>query len=268
MSFTFYNVHHILKSKTPAHQNFLSIWKVTADKTYDVRIPQGFSEHGLFFTCQGEGRFISADGKEIVFYPPSAFILPKYSPCRYYCAPGFNWHFYFLHFRHIKIAEEFGLTPGLCALTKYASRAGAICEHIIDEIINQSKGHCQLAQALFTELLSLFRPQSDSASAGLALAKQLVHSNASTPPSISELLAVTGLGRTAFFNEFKKLTGVTPAQYSLNFRLETAAAMLRTTVKKAREVAHELGFSDEYYFSRQFKSRFGKAPLSWKKSII
>jgi len=37
------------------------------------------------------------------------------------------------------------------------------------------------------------------------------------------------------------------------------------TLKRVKEIAHEVGFEDEFYFSRLFKRALGRAPLVFRE---
>ena len=46
----------------------------------------------------------------------------------------------------------------------------------------------------------------------------------------------------------------------MDYKLEAAYRDLRIGEKKIKEVALSYGFTDPYYFSRQFKNKFGVSP--------
>jgi AraC-like DNA-binding protein len=71
------------------------------------------------------------------------------------------------------------------------------------------------------------------------------------------------MGRTKFYKEVNRLTGMTPNEYILEARLVRARMLMETqsdlTLKK---VVQMVGLKDEGNFSRAFKKRFGNPP-SW-----
>lgn len=72
------------------------------------------------------------------------------------------------------------------------------------------------------------------------------------------------MSRTKFFQQVKRLTGMTPNEYVLEVRFAKARTLLEnrsaTTVKSA---AGSVGFRDVEYFSKQFRARFGKVPSEY-----
>lgn len=73
------------------------------------------------------------------------------------------------------------------------------------------------------------------------------------------------LGEQAFRKKFKRLTGVTPAQYRARRLIEQACVMLEQSDETCREIARQLGFESEFYFSRRFKQLVGTSPREYRR---
>jgi AraC-like DNA-binding protein len=81
-------------------------------------------------------------------------------------------------------------------------------------------------------------------------------------PNISSELGVC----TSLFNKiFKTYTSMTPYQYYINIKIDEAKNLLEQGGTTVKETAYRLGFEDQYYFSRLFKSKTGVTPKNWKK---
>ena len=65
---------------------------------------------------------------------------------------------------------------------------------------------------------------------------------------------------------FKKHMGVTPHEYILRRRLETAQLLLRHSTLSIKEIAERLVFSDQYHFSNYFKKCTGMSPSKFKQT--
>ena len=79
-------------------------------------------------------------------------------------------------------------------------------------------------------------------------------------PAICETLGVS----SSHLNEvFKAYTAMTPYQYYISIKLQKAKELLERSDPVIKEVAFRLGFKDEYYFSRLFKSKTGVTPSKW-----
>lgn len=67
-----------------------------------------------------------------------------------------------------------------------------------------------------------------------------------------------------FRKKFCAAMGLPPAQYRLARRIDRAALRLREDDVPLRVVAEELGFCDEFHFSKLFKRRTGLAPTAYR----
>lgn len=65
----------------------------------------------------------------------------------------------------------------------------------------------------------------------------------------------------------KKHTGQAFVDWLTGRRMERARELLAHTSDRVSTIAHSVGFSDEAYFTRRFKQRFGTAPTSYRRSI-
>ncbi len=71
------------------------------------------------------------------------------------------------------------------------------------------------------------------------------------------------MSRASFFRKIKSLTGVTPNQFILIYRLNRAAEMVRSREFRLNEIADLVGFSSQSHFSRCFKQHFGVSPKEY-----
>lgn len=63
---------------------------------------------------------------------------------------------------------------------------------------------------------------------------------------------------------FKKAYAITPYKYILNSKIEIARVMLTGTNMPIKEIAFELSFADEHYFSNMFKKMTGMSPKNYR----
>lgn len=84
--------------------------------------------------------------------------------------------------------------------------------------------------------------------------------------SIDQLAAQMLLGRTSFYQEVKRLTGLTPNQYVLEARMIKARNLLETNPTISfKSILQQIGLRDERYFVRLFQQRFGQHPSHFKR---
>lgn len=65
----------------------------------------------------------------------------------------------------------------------------------------------------------------------------------------------------------KNFSGKTACQLVEEKIVSVSARLLATTAKTIKEIAWELGYEDQYYFSRMFKKQTGHSPRRYRNLI-
>ena len=91
-----------------------------------------------------------------------------------------------------------------------------------------------------------------------------IRNHIDSPLSLDELSYRFHTNRTTLTRRIKELTGMTPALYILEERLNQSRPDLLFTGLSIEEVARKYGFSGENYYIRAFRKRFGKSPLQYR----
>lgn len=121
--------------------------------------------------------------------------------------------------------------------------------------------------ALFDHLIS----ESDDGEAGPALSRCVDYMNEhfSDPGlNIEALCKAVYLCRSTIQRRFRRRFGISPQQYLMKLRLEHAIALLAVEKLPVGEVSAMCGFSDEKYFSRAFKKKYGFSPSKAMKNML
>lgn len=74
-----------------------------------------------------------------------------------------------------------------------------------------------------------------------------------------------GLSTSHLSSEFKKCFKLSPMEYVIKRRLEEAMYLLGDHNLQIKEIAHRVGYNDEFHFSRLFKKRFGLSPRAMRQ---
>lgn len=83
--------------------------------------------------------------------------------------------------------------------------------------------------------------------------------------SIQYLADQIAVSERKFYRMIKKMTGGTPLEFIKEVRMQCAIQILKEKkVNSASEVAKAIGISNVSHFNKQFKKRFGKAPVEFK----
>ena len=91
--------------------------------------------------------------------------------------------------------------------------------------------------------------------------------NLNQPVKVPVLSAMVGLSESSFFALFKSATGLTPLDFFIRARMRHAGQLLAETTLQIKEVAARLGYDDQFYFSRLFKSVHGIPPREFRARL-
>ena len=141
--------------------------------------------------------------------------------------------------------------------------------HYLELIRDPAKRNLAFYALLYSLLLEI-PPEKMKATAAkdrkIEKVLQIIQNNPSESLSLEMLARQTNMSVSSLSHRFKKATGITPAQYVLQFRLELALLYLADTDGPGIEaIAEQCGFANRYHFSKQFKKQYGMAPGQMKR---
>jgi AraC-like DNA-binding protein len=84
--------------------------------------------------------------------------------------------------------------------------------------------------------------------------------------TLADLAKAAGMSRTRFAEEFKLVTGQTPARIISRLRLTAIARRIATTTLSVEAAAEEAGYSSSAAFVRAFQREFGETPARWRRA--
>jgi AraC-type DNA-binding domain-containing proteins len=83
----------------------------------------------------------------------------------------------------------------------------------------------------------------------------------------AEVAKKLGFSYESFRKKFRQAVGFAPGRFHLDSRIDRAAALLHQGRHTIKEIAAQLKFCDEFYFSRCFKRRFGQSPRAFRRRV-
>ena len=86
--------------------------------------------------------------------------------------------------------------------------------------------------------------------------------------SIERLYTEKFISASTLHRLFIRHLGISPKQYLTKLRLNQALSLLAQNKSSVKEIAFLCGFSDEKYFSRMFKEKYGYPPSQMRNHII
>jgi AraC-like DNA-binding protein len=83
--------------------------------------------------------------------------------------------------------------------------------------------------------------------------------------NLTDLAKAAGMSRSRFAEEFKLVTGETPARVISRLRLTAIARRIASTTLSVEAAADEAGYSSSAAFVRAFQREFGETPARWRR---
>lgn len=129
-----------------------------------------------------------------------------------------------------------------------------------------------LVQVRFQELLLFLLQQNKAPSFEESMKQSVERSIAYIKLHYNDILTVDELAdrykvpRWQYSRIFKKLTGQNPLQFINMQRMIQARKLLLVTHDRLSDIADQVGFANEYYFSRKFKQDIGISPGQYRRN--
>jgi len=95
-------------------------------------------------------------------------------------------------------------------------------------------------------------------------ARDYINTRLNEDISLEDLARQCGMSPTAFLRFFKQKCGITPYQYLLQQRYNTAAKLLKDSMLTIDAICDAVGIKDRFHFSRCFKKFFGMPPAAYR----
>ena len=85
--------------------------------------------------------------------------------------------------------------------------------------------------------------------------------------TVEDIAQAAGCNRKVLYTVFKNLTGFSPRDYLIYYRMGKATALLKNPQLSISMVGTAVGYSDQFHFSKEFKKNVGLPPLRYRKII-
>jgi AraC-like DNA-binding protein len=102
---------------------------------------------------------------------------------------------------------------------------------------------------------------SEGSTSAMAWAVEQLRKNFEQSFRMEYLAQELGMSVSSFYQHFKSVTAMTPLQFQKRVRLQEARRLMLGEDLDATSAAHQVGYNDAAYFSRDYKNLFGSPPM-------
>jgi AraC-like DNA-binding protein len=229
------------------------------------------------YTLAGHGKY--AEKEKLWSLPPGkGFIAILPSHHRYYLPKDSEeWTFFWLIVQHpfvLERARELLQTETAVQSWKMESPALKSAVNLFEAAcLGKLRESWALEEALFSWLFATERelhrrryPQGERQRL-LEETRRIVCGRLQSPPGAEELARFHRLERTTFSRKFKATTGISPAAFVTEVRVQEALKLLRTEAK-LEDIATSTGFADANHFCKVFRRHFHTSPGSYRQLMF
>jgi AraC family transcriptional regulator len=83
--------------------------------------------------------------------------------------------------------------------------------------------------------------------------------------NLDQLAIKVGLSKFHFHRLFKRATGLSPARYQIDLRMNLARQLLRETKKSVMDIALDVGYTNPSHFAKLFCKETGLTPSEYRR---
>lgn len=130
--------------------------------------------------------------------------------------------------------------------------------------------YVQLSACIYAFLLyvsSCSNKSSDDTPEILSQILRDMHSSFFEHHTMSEYAKRASVSKPTMERMFKKYLGVSPQEYLIKIRIETAQVIIQESNNSFQETARRVGYKNLYHFSASFRKVTGMSPSEYKKSV-
>ncbi|MBQ5511482.1 MAG: helix-turn-helix domain-containing protein [Prevotella sp.] len=246
---------------------------------FDLQKGRILNEYQLLYLTEGEGIFQSANQKSTRIKEGDLFLLFPGEWHTYHPLPQKGWKSYWIGFKGRNVDDR--VRAGFLSPTKPIYHVGFSSEivHLYDEAFSKAKEEAAYSQQTLAGIVNHLVGLMYSLERNIILNKDYnyadimnrarlrIRESLESNLTIQKIAEELGIGYSNFRKLFKEYTGVAPAMYQQELRLQRAKEMLSTTNISIKEIAYRLNFDSPDYFSAKFKIKTGRKPSDFRREM-
>lgn len=235
-----------------------------SDDWHFTQLSSPFSR--LYFVIGGEAE-VTCNGKKTILKPGRMYLVPLYNVCDYDCKEFL--HKFYIHFR-------MEMMPGQDVFEGYRTcMEMPYEEETLNRLIENARegtigGEIENKGILLICISRFIRENQEILSKNIEKTSRYqevfsyIQDHLASSLTIKSIADGLGLKAESLSKNFRNDTGISLKKYINSKVIQKSQDQLLLTDKPVKEISAELGFGDEFQFSRYFKSSVGMSPSLYR----
>lgn len=233
---------------------------------------EGVDQYIFFYCTDGKG-IISVNGKQYELHKNEAFCIPRNQSHTYYACDDDPWSILWVHLKG-EDTKYFPLDE--CKIIHFSTDASTNRMFFLFDLLFRvlEVTHYSLGNFIYiSQILNLILAETYCREKPKSISKEnryvthiirFMYKNLHRNLTLNEVLIEFGYSKSYLNEIFQKATKHSPMDFYLNIKMQEACKLLRSSDLLVYEIAQQLGYKDQYYFSRIFKKIIGVSPLTYR----
>ena len=239
---------------------------------FNLESGRELQEYQLLYICEGQGIFHSTTVPQAQLREGDIFLLFPGEWHSYCPKPKTGWKSYWIGFKGRNIDDR--VRAGFLSPTKPIYHIGfsddivSLYKKAYETAIREAAYSQQVLAGLVNHIIGVMYSMERNIELNrnqghvdmVNRARLRIRENLESSLTIQQVAEDLGVSYSNFRKLFKEFTGISPATYQQDLRLQRAKELLSTTDMSVKEIAYRRNFESPDYFSAKFKAKTGRRP--------
>lgn len=236
--------------------------------------PKGSPHYSLLYCAHGKGWY--ATGRKRIPVKTNQFVLiPKKTPFSAGADNKNPWRLYTIQFNGLLADETYaylvpdkkGMPRTVPPLVGRIAQFDDIHHHLdlMNNIENLLYANFRFYSFLGTFRLTVFNYMKKGADNIIERSILIMKQHLDTRLTLADLARETRLSASYLSALFKEKTRYSPIQLYTSLKIQKASQLLKETRLSVKQIAQDMGYTDQYSFSRSFKLIMGTSPKQFRE---
>jgi AraC family transcriptional regulator, arabinose operon regulatory protein len=227
----------------------------------------------IFVLCLKGSGWLHTNEVDCTIHRHEAFIIPAGTAHSYGSAEHESWELLWVHFTGNAAAAAAAslcgtpftapihLEPGAESIELFSTMCSSLQEGITPWSYELA---CSRLWHLFGTLVTDRRMGTPSSCGIVEHSKRIMENRISGSLSLTELCTAMRVSPQYLCRVFTEITGHAPMEHYTRLKIQRACALLDLTTQRIGEISVQVGYDDQFYFSRVFRKIMGISPRSYR----